>query len=111
MILPLEERGSAGMELESLTLAARDAAEEGRWDLVAAYYSRRGEYLQDGLSSPGSTERLLTIDREIQARIAVAQTALAALMHDTARAHHKLNELRQGLGAQAVTSGTLLLKA
>lgn len=98
-------------DLERITSVARQAAEEGRWDVVDECYRERGQYLDDAVLRPEEADRLLAMDHVIQARALLRQAALAALMHEPARIRQRLKGLRQGTGAPSSDSGMIRLKA
>jgi hypothetical protein len=106
------ETDAAGFaQVEELTRAARDAAEAGRWDEVAAHYARRGEQCAERPLSRQDGAPLLEIDREVQGRIRVAQIALMAMIQESGMALQRLNGWSQRLGGPASERGMLLLKA
>lgn len=98
-------------ELFRLTLAAKDAADQGRWDLVEACYAQRGEQLEWAVLSTSELSRLVRLDEEIVQRIRLAQSALSSAIQETARTCRRLEGLRQGIGALSLDSGTIFLKA
>lgn len=111
MISPADQGATTVKELEALTAAARDAAEQGRWDVVADHYRRRGEQLQHASLSPEETIRLLRFDRDIQERIGVAQAALTSVLLESACVRQRLEGLRKGICAMSSDSGMILLEA
>lgn len=111
MISPPDQGGITVRELEALTVAAWDAAEQGRWDVVADCYRRRGEHLQRVSLLPHERIHLLSIDRDIQERIGVAQAALTSVLEESARIRQRLEGLRQGLGATSLDSRMIRLEA
>ncbi|MDC8447843.1 MAG: hypothetical protein LV473_05765 [Nitrospira sp.] len=106
------DQGAAiATELFRLTLAAKDAADQGRWDLVEAYYAQRGEQLEWVVLSTSELGRLVRLDGEIVQRIRFAQSALSSAIQETTRTYRRLEGLRRGIGALPLDSGTILLKA
>lgn len=85
-------------ELERLTVSARDAAEQGRWDLVDEWYQARGAAMQGASISPQDAERMLAMDREVRERALTAKAALAALLSESLAVRLRLSRLRQGAG-------------
>lgn len=104
-------QGTITTELFRLTLAAKDAADQGRWDLVEACYAQRGEQLEWAVLSTSELSRLVRLDEEIVQRIRLAQSALSSAIQETARTCRRLEGLRQGIGALSLDSGTIFLKA
>lgn len=94
-----------------LTESAREAAEQGRWDLVRDCYHEREQALGDGPVPPAEAEQLVRIDRQIQDRARLAQAALASQLRDAAAIRQRLKGLRQGQGAPSSESGMILLEA
>ena len=110
-IRPACQGSTIARELFRLTLAAKDAADQGRWDLVEAYYAQRGEQLEWVVLSTSELGRLVRLDGEIVQRIRFAQSALSSAIQETVRTYRRLEGLRQGIGALSLDSGTILLKA
>ena len=110
-VRPACQGSTIARELFRLTLAAKDAADQGRWDLVEAYYAQRGEQLEWVVLSTSELGRLVRLDGEIVQRIRFAQSALSSAIQETARTCRRLEGLRQGIGARSLDSGTILLKA
>lgn len=106
-----ERSSSAETQLERLTAAAEQAAEEGRWDVVDRCYREREPQFQGLSLSPQEAERLRARDQRIQERARLAQAALASLMRDAAAIHQRLKGLRQGQGATSSESGMILFTA
>lgn len=110
-VRPACQGSTIARELFRLTLAAKDAADQGRWDLVEACYAQRGEQLGWGVLSTSELSRLVRLDEEIVQRIRLAQSALSSAIQETARTCRRLEGLRQGIGALPLGSGTIFLKA
>lgn len=93
----------AGMaELERLTVSARDAAEQGQWDLVDECYRLRDLSMQ-GVSIPRQdAERMLASDRQVQERALVAKAAVAELLRESQAVRLRLSRLRHGAGAMGM---------
>jgi hypothetical protein len=86
-------------ELERLTVSARDAAEQGQWDLVDECYRLR-ELAMQGASIPQQdAERMLASDRQVQERALVAKTAAAELLRESQAVRLRLGRLRHGAGS------------
>jgi hypothetical protein len=98
-------------ELERLTLSARDAAEQGRWDFVDECYRVRGTAMQGVTLLPQDAERMLAIDKQIQEQAFAAKKAVAQLLRESLAVRLRLRELRYGVGGRATASGTIVLKA
>jgi len=94
-----------------LASIAKEAAEQGRWDLVGECYREREIAIAGASLVPQETERLLAIDRQIEERALVAQKALASLMHQSSAIRRRLKGLRQGIGALSADSGTIVFEA
>jgi hypothetical protein len=95
---------SSAATREQLTHAARTAAWQGRWDVVRDCYRRREQALAESPVSTEEAARLMAADREIEAQARLAQTALAALMRDTAALRQRLTGLRRGQGVRSSES-------
>lgn len=89
----------AGMaELERLTLSARDAAEQGRWDLVDECYRMREDAMRGASITRQDAERMLASDRQVQERALVAKAAVAELLRESHAVRLRLGRLRHGGG-------------
>lgn len=86
-------------ELERLTASARDAAEQGRWDLVDECYRLRDIAMQGAPISRQDAERILASDRQVQERALVAKAAVAELLRESQAVRLRLGKLRHGAGA------------
>lgn len=93
------DREAGMMELERLTLSARDAAEQGRWDLVDEYYRLREAAMQGASIARQDAERMLASDRQVRERALVAKAALAELLREAQAVRLRLGRLRHGAGA------------
>ena len=89
--------------LRDLTAQAGQAAEIGRWDQVEECYRLRGVHLRDHPMPPALATDLTVFDREVEARIANARSAVQSQLIETAKIRQNLQELRswQGLGETA----------
>ena len=94
-------------ELERLTVSARDAAEQGRWDLVDECYRLRDIAMQSASIPRQDAERMLASDRQVQERALVAKAAVAELLRKSQAVRLRLSRLRHGAGAM----GTIDRKA
>ena len=99
------ETGTA--ELDRLTLFAREAAEQGRWDLVDECYRARGAAMQGASLMPQDAERMLAIDRQIQEQAITAKAALAELLREAFAVRLRLVKLRQVVGEGRTVTGTI----
>lgn len=98
-------------ELERLTVSARDAAEQGRWDLVDECYRARGAAMRGTTFLPEDAERMLAIDRQVQEQALAAQTAVAQLLRESFAVRLRLRGLRHRAGGPATVSGMIVLEA
>ena len=98
-------------ELEGVTLAAAQAAEQGQWDRVEECYQEREGKLRGVVLSQDQIERLLAIDRRIQAQAFVARAAVAEQLRRSFATRLTLKELRSGIGEPESGSGTVRIKA
>lgn len=98
-------------ELEGLTLAAVRAAERGQWDRVEECYQERETAMSRVVLSHDQIERLLAVDRRIQAQALVAKAALAEQLRQSFTTRIMLKGLRAGIGEPGGDSGTLRMKA
>lgn len=103
------EAGNA--QLERLTVAARGAAEQGRWDLVDECYRAREAAMRGARLLPQDAERILAIDGEVRERALAARTALAELLRESLAVRLRLRGLRHGAGVPATASGRIGLEA
>lgn len=84
-------------EIMRLTKAAREAAEQGRWDEVTQCYSERGMLLASTPASTLPTDELLSMDDELRDRIHTAQVLLDTLLTEAQTAKRQVQDLRQRL--------------
>ncbi len=110
-VRPTDQGATIAAELFRLTLAAKEAADQGRWDLVEAYYAQRGEQLEWVALSTSELGRIVRLDGAIVQRIRFAQSALSSAIQETAKTCRRLEGLRRGIGALSLDSGTIFLKA
>ncbi len=96
---------------QALTNTARTAAEEGRWDAVAACYREREKLLEQTALAADEAEALIEVDRAVAAQVRLAQTVLASQLKDLAAIRRRLQGLRQGHGAPDSHSGMIPLRA
>jgi hypothetical protein len=85
--------------LEQLTLAAKHAAELGRWDMVDECYDERACVIAGASLSSDEMTRLLGLDQQVRERALVAKAALDSLLRESSAIRRRLNGLRQGSGA------------
>ena len=81
-------------DLRTLTAQAGQAAELGRWDQVEECYRLRGEHLRDHPIPPALATDLTVFDREVEARIANACSAVQSQLMETAKIRQNLQGLR-----------------
>jgi hypothetical protein len=105
--LPPCVRGTMGAEILRLTVEAKAAAEQGRWDLVDECYRARGVAMQGALIAREDAERMLASDKQVQELALVAKSAAAELLRESQAVHLRLNRLRHG--AEAI--GTIDVEA
>lgn len=98
-------------QLEGVTLAAARAAEQGQWDRVEECYQEREAALRRVVLSQDQIERLLTIDRRIQAQAFIARAAVAEQLRRSFATRLTLKGLRAGIGEPESGSGTVRIKA
>jgi hypothetical protein len=103
------ENGRA--DILRLTNAAAEAAELGRWDVVAQCYRDRGDLLAAMQTQVQEASDLLKLDEQIRDRVHTVQAVLASLMGDAAATKQRLQELHQRLGAQPSARATVSMKA
>ena len=111
MISQVPATEKEGGELEGWTLAALQAAERGQWDRVEEYYDKREAMMSRVVHSQEQIERLLAVDRHIQAQALVAKTAIAEQLRESFATRMRLKKLRSGMTETAGESGTLLMEA
>jgi hypothetical protein len=105
------EPSPAISQLERLTHTAKDAAEQGRWDIVGDCYRERESAIVGTSLLPHEADRLMTIDGRIREQALVAKKALASLIRESSMIRRRLKGLRQGTGAASSDSGMILLEA
>jgi hypothetical protein len=98
-------------ELEGWTLAAARAAEQGQWDRVEECYQEREAAMSRVVLSQDQIERLLAVDRRIQAQALVAKAALAEQLRQSFSTRMRLKGLRSGAGESEGDSGAFRMKA
>jgi hypothetical protein len=67
--------------LEALTRRALEAAEDGRWEDVAACYRERAELIAL-VRTPAIAARVIALDQRVAERIHLAQAALRQVLAD-----------------------------
>lgn len=82
---------------EREALAARAAANEGRWEAVQQYYDERAARLREPVMAQSPAVLVATLDREIERKILVAQTALTSVLREIAPARRALSMLKSTL--------------
>jgi len=98
-------------EITAWTLAAAQAAEHGQWDQVEECYQAREAAMRRVVLSQDQIERLLSIDRQIQAQVFVARAAVAEELRRSFATRVTLKGLRSGIGEPGGGSGSLRMKA
>jgi len=100
MDLPLDWQAAAEQ--------AKQAAEQGRWDLVRKFYDRRAAGPVPNQEDASLAAALVAIDRIIEARLTVARRAAAAALEDASSARRILGQwrakLQAGMDAPATVS-------
>lgn len=98
-------------EVEGWTLAAAGAAERGEWDRVEECFQEREAAMSRAVLSQDQIERMLAVDRRIQAQVCVARTAVAEQLRQSFATRLRLKGLRSGIGELEGRSGILRMKA
>lgn len=98
-------------EVEGWTLAAAEAAERGQWDRVEECYQEREAAMSRAVLSQDQIERILSVDRRIQAQVSVARAAVAEQLRQSFATRLRLKGLRSGIGELGGSSGMLRMKA
>ena len=104
-------RGTMRAEILRLTVDAKVAAEQGRWDIVGACYACREERWPTAALSPQERDEIVRLDHEIVARIEVARSALLSAIGASSTIRNRLERLQRGSGDSASDSGSILLLA
>jgi hypothetical protein len=81
-------------DLRTLTTQAGQAAELGRWDQMEECYRLRGEHLRDHPMTLALATDLTVFDREVEARIVNARSAVYSQLIETAKIRQNLQGLR-----------------
>ncbi|MBH0198473.1 MAG: hypothetical protein HP497_03520 [Nitrospira sp.] len=98
-------------EVEGWTLAAAGAAERGEWDRVEECYQEREAAMSRAVLSQNQIERMLAVDRRIQAQVFIARAAVAEQLRQSFATRLRLKTLRSGIGELEGRSGILRMKA
>lgn len=98
-------------EVEGWTLAAAGAAERGEWDRVEECYQEREAAMSRAVLSQNQIERMLAVDRRIQAQVCIARAAVAEQLRQSFATRLRLKGLRSGIGELEGRSGILRMKA
>lgn len=98
-------------EVEGWTLTAAWAAERGEWDRVEECYQEREAAMSRAVLSHDQIERILAVDRRIQAQVSVARAAVAEQLRQSFATRLRLKGLRAGIGELGDRSGMLRMKA
>ena len=98
-------------EVEGWTLAAAGAAERGEWDRVEECYQEREAAMSRAVLSQNQIERMLAVDRRIQAQVFIARAAVAEQLRQSFATRLRLKGLRSGIGELEGRSGILRMKA
>ena len=96
--LPFDSLTAWEQNLRTLTTQAGEAAELGRWDQVEECYRLRGEHLRDHPIPPALATDLTVFDREVEARIVNARSAVQSQLIETAKIRQNLQGLRSWQG-------------
>lgn len=75
------------------------AARQGRWEAVQEYYQRREAWVRLAADHADLSACLVTLDREVEAMIQVAQAALTAAIDETAASKRIVAQLRASFTA------------
>lgn len=75
------------------------AAQQGRWEAVQDYYQRREAWVRLAAGNADLSACLVTLDREVEQMIQVAQAALATAIHETAASKRMVAQLRASFTA------------
>ena len=92
--LPFGSSTAWEQSLRALTAQAGQAAELGRWDHVEECYRLRGEHLREHPIPPALATDLTVFDREVEARIAIARSAVQSQLIETAKVRQNLHGVR-----------------
>ncbi|MDX2252745.1 MAG: hypothetical protein NW202_10690 [Nitrospira sp.] len=98
-------------DVERWALAAAGAAERGEWDRVEECFQEREAAMSRAVLSHDQIERLLAVDRRIQAQVFVARAAVAEQLRQSFATRLKLKGLRSGIGEFGGSSAILRMKA
>ncbi|UVT14535.1 MAG: hypothetical protein H8K04_11820 [Nitrospira sp.] len=103
--------GQCQADILRLTMSAVEAAELGRWDVVAQCYRERGDLLEAMQSSMRDAGDLLKLDEQVRNRVHIAQAALGSLLNEVVATRQRLHGLRHRLGVAASTPNTVSVEA
>ena len=98
-------------DIVRLTKVAAEAAELGRWDVVAQCYRERGDLLVTMQTPIREAGDLLQLDDRIRTRVHVVQGTIACLLDEVTVTKQRLHDLHQRLGVSASTPVTVSRKA
>ena len=98
-------------DIVRLTKVAAEAAESGRWDVVAQCYRERGDLLAAMETPLREAGDLLQLDDRIRNRVHTVQAAIACLLDEVTVTKQRLHDLRQRLGVSASMPVTVSRKA
>lgn len=98
------------LDIIRITKAAAEAAEIGRWDVVAQYYCERAALLSAIQTPIREASGLLKLDEQIRDRVRTAQAVLVSLLDEATAARQRLQRLHQRLGAQLSAPVTVSMK-
>ncbi len=98
-------------DIVRLTTVAAEAAELGRWDVVAQCYRERGDLLVTMQTPIREASDLLRLDDRIRTRVHTVQGAIACLLDEVTVTKQRLHDLHQRLGVSAPTPVTISRKA
>ena len=105
------EHGKRCSIIEEITRRACAAAEEGCWDLVGQAYRERESELAAGCLTNEEKLRILEMDRWVEERVRVAQSALASLLQGAAVQRQRIEDVRRRVGGMSRSVNTILVQA
>ncbi|MGE3977325.1 MAG: hypothetical protein AB7F94_07015 [Nitrospira sp.] len=98
------------VDIMRITKAAAEAAEIGRWDVVARYYRERGALLSTIQTPIREASELLKFDEQICDRVRTVQSVLVSLLGEATTTRQRLQRLHRRLGVQPSTPVTVSMK-
>ena len=97
-------------DIQKLTRTAAEAAELGRWDVVAECYGERGVLLATMQMPVREASDLLKLDEQIRDRVRTVQVVLMLLLGEATATKQRLHGLHERLGGRTSTAGTVSMK-